>query len=91
MDIVQPVAVIALATAVVVGVVVRGVRARRRGGSATEGARIALDGADQVQGVVLARPDTGPVRYGGTGPQVELTVDHRDPLDDVAAVRRPLP
>ncbi|WP_087509507.1 hypothetical protein [Cellulomonas iranensis] len=91
MDIVQTVAVIALATAVVVGVVVRGVRARRRGGSAAEGARIALDGADRVQDVVLARPDTGPVRYGGNGPQVELTVDHRDPLDDAAPGGRATP
>jgi hypothetical protein len=82
MDVLSLVAMIAFWTAVVVGVVVRGVRARRRGRSGFDGARIALDGADQVQGIVLARPETGPVTYGGTGPAVELTVDRRDPLDE---------
>jgi len=72
---------VAFWAAVVVGVVVRGARARRRGGSALEGARVALDGADRVQAVVLARPDTGPVLHGSTGPVPELTVDHVDPLD----------
>lgn len=71
-------------TVLVVAVIVRAARPTARGHRTRAGMAVGLGGMDEVQGMLLGRPDGGPVTYGSSGPsEVGLVIDRveSDPGD----------
>jgi len=65
----------------VVAMIVRAVHPGARGHPMRAGAALALHGVDEVQGMLLGRPDVGAVSYGAAGPPETVLVTDRVELD----------
>lgn len=65
---------------VVIAIAVRALRPGARGHRLRSGFGPALDGLNEVQGLYLGRPETGPASFGSVGPPTTaLALDRTEP------------